>query len=240
MRNVLSFLGAVLLTGGLVLGCGGGTTSTSDGGGVDTGSGGSDGGGADTGGGGADTGTGSDGGTDVDTGTGGSDAGTGVDAASDVDAATMADTGPTTFPDGAIMCRAGVECVGWSDALAAAASLNGAAGGTADAALANCVIQTHQSDCCGARHAYGFNHAARMQLCTAESACTMQYPTPAGCTSTAITTDTGETTMDPAAVRLRVVNPTSCMFGTCYTCQTFVCTDPSCMTAPGIMPRQCG
>ena len=135
---------------------------------------------------------------------------------------------------------AGVECTNWAAAVSAASSLNGAAGGSPDVALQNCVIQLHQSDCCGARRAYGFNHAARMQLCMAEAACDMQYPTPAGCTSTTITTDTAETTTDATRVRLRVVNPTPCMFGTCYTCQTFVCNTAACMNAPTIMPRQCG
>jgi hypothetical protein len=102
------------------------------------------------------------------------------------------------------------------------------------------VIQLHQSDCCGAGRAYGFNHAARTQLCTAESACTMTYPSSPGCTSMTITTDTGETTTDASQVRLRVVNPTSCSFGTCYTCETFVCKGGGCASAPGIMAKQCG
>jgi hypothetical protein len=54
------------------------------------------------------------------------------------------------------------------------------------------------------------------------------------------TTDTGETTTDPNQVRLRVVNPMSSSFGTCYTCETFVCTGGACMSAPGIMSIQCG
>jgi hypothetical protein len=133
-----------------------------------------------------------------------------------------------------------MECSGWAAALSAASSLNGAAGSTAAQALSNCVIQLHQSDCCGARRAYGFNHAARTQLCTAESACTATYPTSPGCTNATITTDTGETTTDPSQVRLRVVNPMSCTYGTCYTCETFVCTGGSCTSAPGIMTTQCG
>jgi hypothetical protein len=194
-------------------------------------------GGTDTGPGGTDTGTGGtdSGGGGTDTGLPGADGGATPDSG-----ASGNDVGPTTYPDGGLMCTAGIECTNWAAAISAASSLNGAAGGTPDAALMNCVIQLHQSDCCGAQRAYGFNHAARMQLCTAESQCTMQYPTPAGCTSTTITTDTGETTTMSSQVRLRVVNPMSCMFGTCYTCQTFVCTDPSCMSAPTIMPRQCG
>jgi hypothetical protein len=117
---------------------------------------------------------------------------------------------------------------------------NGAAGSSAAQALQNCVIQLHQSDCCGARRAYGFNHAARTQLCAAESACTATYPTSPGCTDATITTDTGETTTDPNQVRLRVVNPMSCTYGTCYACETFVCTGGSCTSAPGIMTTQCG
>jgi hypothetical protein len=32
----------------------------------------------------------------------------------------------------------------------------------------------------------------------------------------------------------------SCTFGTCYTCETFVCTGGACMSAPTINPTQCG
>jgi hypothetical protein len=163
--------------------------------------------------------------------------GTPTDTGMGTDASPEAgDTGVS--PDGATC--AGMECSGWAAALSGASMLRGAAGATPDQALANCVIQTHRSDCCGARRAYGFNHAARSQLCTAETACDAMYPAMPGCTSTAVTTDTGETTMNPNQVRLRVVNPMSCSFGTCYTCETFVCTGAGCMSAPGIMPGQCG
>jgi hypothetical protein len=47
-------------------------------------------------------------------------------------------------------------------------------------------------------------------------------------------------TTNMSDVRLRVINPTTCQYGTCYTCQTFVCTSATCMSAPGIMPKQCG
>jgi hypothetical protein len=141
--------------------------------------------------------------------------------------------------EGGLAC-AGMDCGGWAAALSAASSLRGAAGSSADQAVTNCVIQVHQSDCCGARRAYGFNHAARTQLCTAESACTMTYPSSPGCTDSTITTDTGETTTTPTQVRLRAVNPTSCTYGTCYTCETFVCKSGACTSAPGIMPMQCG
>jgi hypothetical protein len=169
---------------------------------------------------------------------GGASSGTAVtEAGLDSDTGAPADAG--TPPDGGPAC-AGTECSGWASAVSAASSLRGAAGSSADQALSNCVIQLHQSDCCGARRAYGFNHAARTQLCTAESACTMTYPASPGCTNTTITTDTGETTTDPSQVRLRVVNPMSCSFGTCYTCETFVCAGGACMSAPGIMSTQCG
>jgi hypothetical protein len=135
---------------------------------------------------------------------------------------------------GACGCAAGQECSGWSSALSAASSLRVAPGATPDQALANCVIQLHQSDCCGAKIAYGFNHAALTQLCTAESAC--KYYSPPGCANTTITTDTSEMTTDASQVRVRVVNPTACAYGTCYTCETFVCTSASCMTGPGITP----
>jgi hypothetical protein len=135
---------------------------------------------------------------------------------------------------------AGTECTSWASALSAASTLRGASGTTADQALANCVVHVHRSECCGAQRAYGFNHAARTQLCTAESACTAMYPASPGCTSTLITTDSGEMTTNVSQVRLRVVNPTACTYGTCYTCQTFVCAAATCMTAPGITPMQCG
>jgi hypothetical protein len=168
----------------------------------------------------------------------GSSSGTAMtEAGLDSDTGAPADAGAP--PDGGSAC-AGMECGGWASAVSAASSLRGAAGSSADQALGNCVIQLHQSDCCGARRAYGFNHAARTQLCTAESACTMTYPATPGCTNTTITTDTGETTTDPSQVRLRVVNPMSCSFGTCYTCETFVCAGGACMSAPGIMSMQCG
>jgi len=128
-------------------------------------------------------------------------------------------------------CVPGVECAGYQDTLRMAP--RGAAGATASVALANCVIQLHRSDCCGARHAYGINHAARSTLCSAESACVAMYP-PATCTDPTITTDTGQTTANPSEVRIRAVNPMSCSFGTCWTCETFVCTSASCATAPGI------
>lgn len=148
------------------------------------------------------------------------------------DAATTSNDAAVVLPDGALVCVAGVECTGYSAALALAA--RGAAGDTPAAALANCVIQLHRSDCCGATDANAINHGSRSDLCAAEASCSAQYPQSPGCTDTTITTDTGETTTNRDDVRLRVVSPTSCSFGTCYTCETFVCTDPSCRTAPGI------
>lgn len=136
------------------------------------------------------------------------------------------------YPDGALMCAAGIECTNYAAELAAAP--RDAAGDTPAAALANCVVQLHQSDCCGATDANGINHGARTTLCPAEASCRSQYPTPAGCSDNTITTDTGETTTVMGNVRLRVVNARSCMFGTCYTCETFVCTSDPCRTAPGI------
>jgi hypothetical protein len=158
-----------------------------------------------------DTGT-----SDVDSGT------TGTDAGSDVDANVL-------LPDGGLMCAAGVECTNYQAALAAAP--NGAT------SIDNCVVQLHQSDCCGAMDANGVNHAARTTLCPAEASCVAMYPTPPGCTDNTITTDTGETTMVMDDVRLRIVDPTPCTFDptvTCYTCETFVCTTGSCRSAPGI------
>lgn len=136
------------------------------------------------------------------------------------------------LPDGALICAAGAECTNYQAALAAAP--RDAAGDSEAAALANCVVQMHRSDCCGAMDANGINHGARTTLCPAEAYCDAQYPTPASCSDDTITTDTGETTNVMANVRLRVVDPRSCMFGTCYTCETFVCTSGPCLAAPGI------
>ncbi len=130
------------------------------------------------------------------------------------------------------VCVAGDECIGYSDVLAR--SPTGAAGSTPGAALMNCVIQMHQLDCCGARAAYGVNHGARPGLCSAERSCTAMYPTPAPCSDNTIVTDTGETTTNPNDVRIRVVDPQSCSFGTCYTCETFVCMSDTCRSLPGI------
>jgi len=241
---------AVLSLLALVTGCTSNTTPGND----DAGSGGGDSGrGADTcsgrdSGAGADVGSGTDAGAGVDSGTvvdggAGVDAGSGTDAGGDggtpgadagVDSGVSdagSDAGPL-LPDGALMCSPGVECTNYGAALAASA--RGAAGGTPDAALANCVIQMHQADCCGAMHANGINHGSRTTLCPAECMCEAMYPRPAGCSSTTITTYTGETTTTMSEVRLRVVNPMSCSFGTCYTCETFVCRDASCASAPGI------
>jgi hypothetical protein len=215
-KTKLPFVVSTLL---LLAGCGGGNSTNTDGG--------------------ADTGTVMDSTMMGDANPSDGDAASNPDTAP-TDSATGGDTNTDTSvpPDGPAC--AGMDCGSWAAALSAASSLRGAAGSTPDQALMNCVIQTHQSDCCGARHAYGFNHAARTQLCTAETACTMNYPASPGCTSTSVTTDTGETTTNPSQVRLRVVNPMPCTFGTCYTCETFVCTNSSCMSAPGIMPLQCG
>ena len=176
--------------------------------------------------------------------TGRSDAAPATDAGSDAssmgndagrDAAlTPVDSGSDTGRDGGLACAMGVECTNFAAALAASA--RGAAGGTPDAALANCVIQMHRLDCCGAQAAYGINHGSRTTLCPAECSCDAMYTVPATCSSNTITTDTGATTSNMSLVRIRVVNPTSCSFGTCYTCQTFVCAagDPTCASAPGI------
>jgi hypothetical protein len=138
----------------------------------------------------------------------------------------LRDTGPVCVP--------GVECAGWSSTLGAAP--RDAAGATPALALMNCVIQIHRSDCCGARDALGINHGARATLCAAETSCDAMYP-PATCSDDNITTDTGETTRNANNVRLRVVNPRPCpgsIAGTCYTCETFVCTSDPCRSAPGI------
>jgi hypothetical protein len=213
-----------------------GTTSGSNGSGG-TGSGSSSGGSGDAGSGSTTSGAGDaspladSGSTSSGSGDAGQAADTGSTTSGSGDASPLADGGPTC---------AGMDCRGWASALSAASSLRGAAGASADQALMNCVVQLHQSDCCGARRAYGFNHAARTQLCTAESSCAMTYPRMPGCTNSTITTDTGETTTNPNDVRLRVVNPMSCAFGTCYTCETFVCKGGACMSAPSINPLQCG
>jgi len=167
----------------------------------------------------------------VDTGVAPNDTGT-TTADSGSDAAMAATDANVLFPDGGLMCAAGIECTNYEAALAAAP--RDASGDTQAAALANCVIQMHRADCCGAMHANGINHGARTTLCPAEASCDAMYPTSPGCSSTTITTDTGETTTVMANVRLRAVRPTACASGTCYTCETFVCTSDPCRSAPGI------
>lgn len=155
---------------------------------------------------------------------GGRDDAGGADAATDAEVTDDAGGGD----DGGGSC-AGVECADYAAALSA--SPRGAT------SLANCVVQLHQLDCCGAMAAYGVNHAARDTLCPAEDACVATYPTEPGCGDATLTTDTGETTADMSEVRLRIVDPTPCSFdpsATCYTCETFVCTTGSCRSAPGI------
>lgn len=143
------------------------------------------------------------------------------------DAFSPDDTGPS--PDSAASCPAGVECGGYAAALAAAPR-----GSTS---LDNCVVQLHQTDCCGAMAAYGVNHAARTTLCPAEASCVATYPAMPGCSDTQITTDSGEVTNDMSDVRLRLVDPTPCSFDPgimCYRCETFVCTRGTCRSEPGI------
>jgi hypothetical protein len=114
-----------------------------------------------------------------------------------------------------------MECAAFPGALAAAP--RGATN------LSNCVIQIHQLDCCGARAAYGVNHGARTTLCPAETTCVATYATPPPCTDATIKTDTGETTMNEADVKLRCVPG-----GATCTCETFVCKNDGCRAAPGI------
>jgi hypothetical protein len=128
----------------------------------------------------------------------------------------------TPGADGAAKC-AGVECTDYAAALAAAPR---------DAtAIDNCVIQMHRADCCGAMRAYGVNHGARTTLCPAETACVATYPVSANCTSSAITTDTGDTTDLMANLKLRC---TPKQGGATCTCETFVCTNDTCRASPGI------
>ena len=229
LRNVALFCLAALA---LVAGCGGPSTGTDN----DTGTGGRDTGmvGIDTGVPPADTGvrpidTGvppvDTGVPPIDTGVGPVDTGVGP-----IDTGVAAvDASMPPVDAGPITCGPGVECRNYPAALEAAAR---------DATnLDSCVIQLHQSDCCGATDANGINHDARTELCAAERICDAMYPTPTSCTDDVITTDTGETTTVRNNVRLRIVDPTPCAFDpavTCYTCETFVCTSDACRTAPTI------
>ena len=188
------------------IGCGDGTT----GGAVDSGNGGTDTGVVRDTGPAGDTGPTVDTGPLADTGTTGDDSGTTGD-----DSGTTGDDSGTTDVDSAVSC-AGIECTGYAAVLEASPR-------DADS-LANCVIQLHQSDCCGATAAYGINHGARTALCAAEDTCTASYPDPI-CSDDTITTDSGESTTVMGNVRLRIVDGT---------CETFVCTSDPCRSAPGI------
>jgi hypothetical protein len=150
------------------------------------------------------------------------------------------DSGPTTFPDGAIMCRAGIECTNWSAAIAAAP--RDASNTTMAGAVANCVVQVHRSDCCGAMRAYGVNHGGRTALCTAETMCRAMYPATPGCSSDVITVDGGGTTTNMSLVRVRGVPTTPCSAGACVRCETIICdpTDATCLSLEGITATQCG
>lgn len=167
-------------------------------------------------------------GTDADTGNIVSDAGS--------DAATI---------DANLPACVGMECAGWGPALALAP--RNATGSTMAQAVANCVVQVHQSDCCGALHAYGVNHAARGStgmpgLCQAETTCRAAYPDPTGCGSPVITVDTGDTTSDMSLVRVRGVPAAPCPSGVCVRCETIVCAagDATCLSLQSITPTQCG
>jgi hypothetical protein len=170
---------------------------------------------------GADTGTGDSGSTTdaarADTGTGDTDSGTGDtdSGTTDTDSGTGDTDSGTTDVDANIAC-VGVECTGYAAALEAAPR-----GATS---LDNCVVQLHQTDCCGATAAYGINHAARTALCTAEATCVASYPDPV-CSDDTITTDTGDTTTNVDNVRLRLVDGV---------CQTFVCESGPCRSEPGV------
>lgn len=144
-----------------------------------------------------------------DVGTGDIDSGTTDVDSGEVDGGGDIDTG--------LPSCAGIECTGFAAVLAAAPR-----GATS---LDNCVIQLHQTDCCGATAAYGINHGARTTLCPAEATCVAGYPDPV-CTNDTITTDTGETTTVADDVRLRLTAG--------GICETFVCTTGSCRSAPGI------
>lgn len=219
-RSVLSLSTCVLALA--VTGCPGSTTTPgNDAGGT----------GVDSGGGGMDTGVPNDAST--------SSTDTGADAGGAADDAGS-DIGPTTFPDGAIMCLPGVECTNWAAAIGAAP--RNASDSTMALAVTHCVVQLHRSDCCGNMTAYGVNHGARTDLCTAETTCTAMYPTPAGCTGNTITVDTGDTTTDMSLVRVRGLPSTSCSGGVCVDCQTVVCdpADATCLSLEGISATQCG
>jgi len=140
---------------------------------------------------------------------------------------------------------AGIDCTTWGAALAIAP--RDAVGATMDEAVADCVVQVHQSDCCGARRAYGVNHAARgstgmPKLCHAEDVCAPSHPSPPPCSDETITVDTGDTTRDASLVRVRGVPATPCPSGVCVRCETIVCAagDATCLSLEGITATQCG
>lgn len=80
----------------------------------------------------------------------------------------------------------------------------------------SCAVAIHQTDCCGNTVAIGINHSELMAFTSLESACDASYPV-CGCPVGPTTTDTGETTFDPTAVRV------TCFMGTCT---TYVTTPP--------------
>jgi hypothetical protein len=143
---------------------------------------------------------------------GGSNGGTRGDGGANGGAAGGGAAGSTgnggTSGDGGVACVRGVECTGFPTTFVR--------GCTNDD---SCVGEIHQTDCCGALRVMGMNHSEASTFCPAErTACRSQYPTPPGCTSDRVVTDTGNTgSVDNVATRCADINQGV------GTCTTYVC-----------------
>jgi hypothetical protein len=168
---------------------------------------------------------GMDGGARVDAGEGDDDAGRGEDDAGGGEDDAGADAGDPS-DDAGPACIAEGECAGFPTVEVALTMAD---------SVANCVGVEHEIDCCGRRRVFGANHAVRetggsnLDICGAEDDCRAMYPDPSGCTDDTIETDSGETTTNIDEVRVRCVGGAG---GAC-TCETFVCTEASCLASSG-------
>lgn len=191
---------------------GGGNTSAAGAGGSSAGgAGGSAAGAGGTGvatGGGSSTAGGGGGGNGGAGGDGGASGGGGASGAGGNAGASGSAGNGGTSGDGGLACVRGVECTGFPTAWVR--------GCTNDD---SCVGEVHQTDCCGALRVMGMNHSEASTFCPAERTdCRSQYPTPAGCTSDRVVTDTGNTgSLDNVATRCADITQGV------GTCTTYVC-----------------
>lgn len=87
----------------------------------------------------------------------------------------------------------------------------------------NCVLVSHQTDCCGSILMMGINHSEESRFAALETFCDSQYPA-CGCASFNVSAEDGTTVPSDAQSKIIV----SCNNGTCtsqYSGQTLACGD---------------